>query len=624
MIKTRILSTIIILLIFKSIIAQEPGIFIPSEIKTAIKNQTRTITGSPGPNYWQNGIDYKIEAGFNPETGKINGKETVTYTNNSPNTIYTLVFNIYPNLFKKGNKRDREVDPNDIHDGLIISKLSIDNKALDLKLKKINFSGTKMMVNLPKSLIPKGKVSVTLEWEFTMPINTTIRVGKYGPNTWFVGYWYPQLAVYDDVFGWDEIDYDGQHEFYSPFANFDVKITMPAKQIVWATGIWQNPAEILNEPYLGRYNEALNSDDVIRIVTNEDLDQKITKSELENVWHFKAENVIDFSFATSDQYLWDGINITIDQKLKKNTFIQSAYKRSSRDFVEVAEIGKKSINYLSTVMPAVPFPYPRMTIFNGDDGMEFPMMVNDRSEMFRSATVNLTSHEISHTYFPFYMGINQSRYSWMDEGWAQFLPAEFQDSEVQGNNQISFSALNYSRYAGNVNEMPMMVPSQFLKGYEYYITSYYRPELAFRVLQNLLGKDLFLKALKEYIRRWNGKYPGPYDFFFTFNDVAKQDLSWYWKPWFFEMAYPDLAINSITKEQNEYVIEIENIGGLPLPIEINLEFSDASKISISKTAEVWKNGNKKIQIRQSSDKTISSCILGTGWIPDTDKSNNRK
>jgi hypothetical protein len=624
MVKAKILILAIILFIFKNLSAQVINIFVPGEIKNAIKNQTRTTTGVPGPNYWQNSVDYKIEVSFDAETGKLVGKQNIVYVNNSPNTLYNIVFNIYPNLFKKGNARDREVNPLDVNDGLIVSKISIDGKPIDLKSKNINFDGTHMDLGLQKPLAQKAKVSIVMEWSFTMPNNTTIRVGKYGTNSWFVGYWYPQIAVYDDIFGWDEVNYDGLHEFYSPFANFDVKITIPASQVVWATGIWQNPGEILNEPFLGRYNEALSSETAVNIVTEEDLNQKITKSEKENTWHFVAQNVPDFSFATADKYLWDGISITTDKKLNKKTFIQTAYNKTSRDFLEVADIAKKTINYLSTVMPAVPFPYPRMTVFNGDDGMEFPMMVNDRSEMFKSATVNLTSHEISHTYFPFYMGINQARYSWMDEGWAQFLPAEFQDKEVSGNSQVSFSASNYSRYAGTSNEMPMMVPSYFLKGYEYYITSYYRPELAYRVLQNLLGRDLFLKGMQEYIRRWNGKYPSPYDFFFTFNEVTKQDLSWYWKPWFFEIAYPDLAINSIEKVQKDYVIEIENLGGLPIPIEINLEFSDASKDTISRTADVWKDGNKKYQLKYSTDKTISHCLLGASWIPDIDKSNNKK
>ena len=612
------------LLIINGVQSQEINFFVPREVKTAIKNQTRTTTGIPGPYYWQNTVDYQIEANFNPETGYLKGKETIIYTNNSPNNLYTLVFNLYPNMFEKGNPRDREVDQKDVHDGIKVNKVLVDGSEIDLKSKKITYNITRMNISLPKSMGTKSKVTISLEWEFTMQNYTTIRVGKYGPNTWFIGYWYPQIAVYDDVFGWDDIDYDGLHEFYSPFANFDVKITTPASQIIWATGIWQNPDQILDKPYLDRYNQALNSSEVVRIVKEEDISKKITKAGKENTWHFIAENVTDFGFATSDKYLWDGVSIVTDKTRYKNTFIQAAYNRASKDFYEVAEIAKKTIDYLSNEMPGIPFPYPGMTAFNGGDGMEFPMMVNDRSEYSKSETVNLTSHEISHTYFPFYMGINQERYSWMDEGWAMFLPSEFQENEVSGNKQKVSSVFNYIYRAGSNDEMPMMVPSFYMKGFEYYEASYYRPELAYRILQNILGKELFLKALQEYIQRWNGKYPGPYDFFFTFNDVAKQDLSWFWKPWFFEIGVPDLGIKSVKKEKNEYVIEIEKIGELPVPVELKLEFNDGTKINISKSAEVWKKGDKTFEVRYGTDKTISTCILGADWIPDVDFSNNKK
>ena len=265
-----------------------------------------------------------------------------------------------------------------------------------------------------------------------------------------------------------------------------------------------------------------------------------------------------------------------------------------------------------------------MTVFNGGGGMEFPMMVNDRSETSRSATLNLTSHEISHTYFPFYMGINQERYSWMDEGWAQFLPAEFQEEQASNNNQRAISAFNFAYYSGNSLEMPMMVPSFYMKGYEYYIASYYRPEIAYRILQDLMGKELFKKALKEYIHRWNGKYPCPYDFFFTFNDIAGEDLSWFWKPWFFEMGYPDLAIGEINKNKNEWTIEIKKIGSLPVPIQISINYIDGSTEKLKQSAKIWKEGNNIFQLKHITNKTIKNIVLGTDQIPDINKNDNQR
>lgn len=604
--------------------AQRNSLSISREVQNAIRKQTRSQDGKPGPKYWQNKISYNIEVNFDPELGKVAGKEYVVFKNNSPGTLYDLLLNLYPDLFKKGNARDRQVHLDDLHDGVVIKKISINDEDIQPHGNACGFIGTMLSISLPEPLLTNKEMKLVIEWECLIESKSQIRIGNYGTNTWFIGYWYPQIAVYDDIFGWDDLDYDGLHEFYSPFADFDVKITMPAKQLVWATGIWQNPDKVLNDKYLKRYFKATESEKVVHIVTTKDLDENITQSDLQNTWHFKAENVTDFSFATSDHYLWDGLSFIVDEKNKRQTFVQTAFDKKSRDFFDVAELSKKTIRYLSDSMPGIPFPYPRMTVFNGGGGMEFPMMVNDRSSLGQSATVNLTSHEISHTYFPFYMGINQERFAWMDEGWAQFLPAEFQQQQVNMNNQAALSANVYSYYAGTSAEMPMMVPSYFMKGYEYYVDSYYRPELAYRTLQDLLGKELFLRALQEYIHRWNGKYPTPYDFFFTFNDVANEDLSWFWKPWFFEIAYPDLAIKDAKKDNDEWEIIVENKGGLPVSIELTFMYADGSSEKIHESARAWKSQSNIVVLKLQTQKQLVEIILGNDKIPDTDKKDNRK
>jgi len=604
--------------------SQTNTLLIQKEFQDAINKASRTLDGKPGQNYWQNEARYKIEADFDPETGKLSGRELIYYKNNSPYTLYSLVINLYPNLFEKGNLRDREVNIADIHSGMLIKSIKVGKKTINPKGSSCRYEGTLLTLSLPTPMWRKDKVLLEIEWEFTMQAKTHIRVGKYGNKTWFIGYWYPQIAVYDDLFGWDDIPYDGLHEFYSPFADYDVKITTPAKNIVWATGIWQNQDSILSEKFLNRYKKAMTSSKVVKIVEEKDLNEQITKSNTKNIWHFKAQNVTDFSFATSDHYLWDGLSVVVDKKNKRETFIQTAYHKKSLDFYEVADISKRTIQYLSESMPAVPFPYPRMTIFNGGGGMEFPMMVNDRSCNSSSATLNLTSHEISHTYFPFYMGINQERFSWMDEGWAQFLPAEFQNEQLNYNDQATQSAYVYSMYAGSNLEVPMMVPSHFMKGYEYYIDSYYRPELAYRTLQDLLGKELFLKGLQEYISRWNGKYPSPYDFFFTFNNVMDEDLAWFWKPWFFEIAWPDMAVASVKNSSGTYEISIKNKGGLPLPIELTINYVNGSIENISESVKVWKVGDDIVTIHHKTKKQIREIKLGNNRIPDTFGSDNKK
>ena len=618
-----LLLSLFLNLIQYSMLAQVK-LFVPNEIQWAIKKGTRTKTGEPGKNYWQNKIKYDIKANFNPGTGLLKGKENISYTNKSPYSLNALVINLYPNLYKKGSKRDKPVHLGDLHDGIIISKIFIDEKEIDPNGEQCFFEGTLLYLTLITPLASNRQVKLSLEWEFNMQKTTQLRTGKYGENTWFIGYWYPQIAVFDDIFGWDEVQYDGLHEFYSPFADFNVTITVPENQLIWATGIWQNPESIFLDKYLKRYNKSLTANNIVQIVKQEDLNKSILKPAKENLrnWHFKADNVVDFAFSTSDHYIWDAASIIVDKNTKRRTVINVAYDKNSLDFYDVAKISKKTIQYLSDSMPGIPFPYPRMTIFNGGGGMEYPMMVNDRSETNYTEMINLTSHEISHTYFPFYMGINQERYAWMDEGWAQFLPSKLQDNLVKSNNQVAYSTYIYNLYAGNSSESILMTPSYHIEDYEYYIASYYKPEIAYRILQDIIGHEVFLKSIQTYIKRWNGKYPSPNDFFNTINHITKKNLNWFWKPWFFEFGYPDLGIGKVSQENKSLNITIQKIGNLPVPIYIEVFYHDDSKEIINKTAEVWKNGNASYTIDHTSKKKIKKLILGNKIIPDVNKKNN--
>ena len=232
-------------------------------------------------------------------------------------------------------------------------------------------------------------------------------------------------------------------------------------------------------------------------------------------------------------------------------------------------IAKEALEYFSTDLPGVPYPYPSFTVFNGGGGMEYPMIINDESNTTEAGTVGLTSHEAAHTYFPFYMGINEKKYAWMDEGLAVMLPIKFQ-SQVEGNDPLGRNAGYYAVFAGKELEMPLMIPSILLRSPSYRVASYSKPGVAYHYLQDFLGRDTFRKALQEYIYRWNGKHPIPYDFFNSFDDYLGKDLSWYWKPWFFEFGVPDLAIKSYDKKNNLLEMEIEKVGNIPIPIKISL------------------------------------------------------
>ncbi|MBC8110910.1 MAG: M1 family metallopeptidase, partial [Verrucomicrobia bacterium] len=450
----------------------------PPEFAKAITKGTRTTNGFPGKNYWQNHSDYQIKASLDPATRILKGTETIVYYNQSPDELTQLVLRLYPDIFKRGFQDDgsqgiAEADKNET--GVLLSKVLLNGKPAKTQRK-----GTNLFLPLAQNLLPNSQITLEIDWQYTLPKTTHIREGTYFNTSFMVAYWYPQMAVYDDIDGWDELDYTGQQEFYNDFSNFDVEITMPNSHLVWATGVWQNPDEILKTEISDRYRKALNSDEVIKIVTKEDHKKGIlTLGKENNTFRYKAANVPDFAFSASDTYLWDMASVVVDDSTKRRTVVGAVYHPSSRDFREVTSYARQCLNYFSHTLPGVPFPYPSLTVFNGDGGMEFPMMVNDGSFGDEQAA-EVTAHEIAHTYFPFYMGINERKYAWMDEGFAQFLPndMEFFINERTFKPQQD-NAEWFIGFISRANDAPLMMPSYKLSSDVYTISAYIRPSQAY-------------------------------------------------------------------------------------------------------------------------------------------------
>jgi hypothetical protein len=290
--------------------------------------------------------------------------------------------------------------------------------------------------------------------------------------------------------------------------------------------------------------------------------------------------------------------------------------------VDVAYYAKETLKYFSFEMPGVLYPYPSATVFNGSGGMEFPMIVNNGREDTKAGTVGLTSHELAHTYMPFYMGTNERKYPFMDEGWAVMLPYDFQERMVDGNTPRLRTVTGYESFAGNEYDLPLMIPSPTISYRSYRISAYNKPAIAYDILRKTLGDDLFLKALHTFMERWNGKHPIPTDFFFTFNEVTGQDLNWFWKPWFYNFSYPDLSISKVKSNKNSILVEIENNGNLPLPVKLQVMYKDAVVKEVYKTADVWKSGKDKIEIKIDGVKNFDAVILGSELIPDVNSIDN--
>lgn len=583
----------------------------------AMANETRTIKGIPGKNYWQNSASYDIEAEIIPSEKKLIGAETITYQNNSPDSLKYIVFHVFQNLYKKGSQRDAPVHPDDITDGVTIDHLKIQNKVIT----DFNTRGTLLYVKLEEPIVPSQSIHIELSWSFFIPSKSDIRMGGKDESSFFLGQWYPKIAVYDDLDGWDLNIHTGGQEFYYDLGDYKYSVKVPKGYMVWGSGMLQNAETVLSKNVYARYLQAQKSDSIISIVGLDEYNSgaAITQS---NVWEFQADGVADVAFGLSNHFLWDGTSLS--GVSDKNIFVEAAYPSEAKDFTEVALLAKKSVHYFSTELPGYPFPFPKMTVFNGtngNSGMEYTMIVNNPSADKRGRTVDVTAHEIAHNYFPYYVLTNETKYAWMDEAFASMIPYKYQLENGPSLSRLIRSVKHTSDYANTDLNVASNTISVQLKDQVSYFNNYEKPAVALYVLQDMLGEKLFKECLLSYIDVWKGKHPTPLDFFNLVNEVSQKNLNWFWKSWFFENGHPDLEIHEVEQNKSGYELTIKNIGALPVPIVLNVIFDDESTAFFYHSAAVWQDKNS-MDIHLETNKKIKSLKLGNEYIPDTDSKNN--
>jgi hypothetical protein len=618
---TMRIFTIAVFFLYSLVTFAQTTLYVPRNMQKPYDMGTRSWDGRPGPKYWQNRATYNIKASITPKSRLLSGEAIIIYENNSPDTLKMIRLKMAHDRYRKGSLRAYDVTPSDVSDeGVRVTDLRYNGQVVDEK--KRTKANTFLDISLKDTpLAPGTKTTLNISWSYTLPAGEdAARECVCDSTTFFVPYWYPQVAVYDDLNGWASHPYNGQQEFYHDFADYDVTITMPAGFQVWATGEWQNAADILTSTYLDRWKKAQTSKDVISIFSEKELQKGgIYKKKAPQSFRFLAKDVPDFAFASSDHYNWDATSVVVDDKTGRRTFVSAAYNTASTDYPQVARIAADGIGLMSNWLPGYPFPYPVMTVFNGNDGMEYPMMCNDVSTAPNSP-MTLTVHEVSHTYFPFMMGINEQNYAWMDEGWAAFFDYLLSDSL---SNHTLGGVRPYSNVAGTENDVPPMVRSSNLST-AYRNAAYQRPQNAYFSLLDLLGYDTFHRCMTEYMDRWKGKHPLPFDFFNTWNDVSGQNLDWFWKPWFFEWGYPDLAIAGVMpgNTKNGQSIAIERKGNIPVPLHLEMEYTDGSKETVHHSPAIWRDGKTLFRVNGTTGKTLKSVKMGKKTIPDVDNSNN--
>lgn len=602
--------------------AQE--LYMPRTVKQAFKNETRSPDGRPGKNYWQNFAKYNITITALPPDRTIKGSEQITYINNSPDTLRNIVVRIIQNIHKPNIIRYQTVSDNYITEGTQIDSFKV--KGQNVKMSENDYHPTWQTLSLSKPLLPNDSIEISLVWHYQVSLESN-REGMIDSTSWFLAYSYPRISVFDDCDGWDRLDFTDLQEFYSDFNDYTLTVNAPKNYIVWSTGVLQNPDEVLQQKYAQRLTNSIVTDSVTHIATLSDLATKnVTAQNAVNSWKWKASYVPDITFALSDHFVWDASSVVVDDATQRRVSAQAAYNDTAFDFHYMAGYITHSLDWLSHNWPGVPYPYPSMTAFQGYADMEYPMMINDGATGDTLFTRFVAEHEIAHSWFPFYMGINESRYAFMDEGWATTLELLIGRSDLGvPRAEGFFKQFRVNSWINDVSseeDQPIITPANLLRGAAYGNNAYGKPALGYLAAKDLLGDELFKKSLQEYMNRWHGKHPIPWDFFNSINDASGKNLNWFWNNWYFSNGYIDLAIKGADKTKKGYDITIQNIGGFVAPVDVVVTYEDASAETFHQTPEIWSHDQKQATVSITTKKKIKSIELKGGIFVDANTSNN--
>ncbi|HEY0042118.1 MAG TPA: M1 family metallopeptidase [Flavisolibacter sp.] len=608
--------------LFAATVSSAQDLYKPRDVKKAFAAGTRSNDGKPGKAYWQNKARYTINIKATPPNRTIYGTEDITYTNNSPNELRQLVFKLFMNIHKPGAPRTNGASADYLTKGVTIDSIIVNGKRARFNANAF----TTMPVALPQPLASKDSVRLTVAWHYDVSLESG-REGMIDSTTFFLAYFYPRIAVYDDYRGWDTSPFVDALEFYSDFNDYVLNVQVPKNYVVWATGTLTNPSTVLNTTIANRYKQSLTANDVIRVVSPQDLINKnVTAQNEANIWQFTSNNIPDVALGLSDHFVWDAGSVVVDNNTGRRASVQAAYNDTAKDFHHMVRFGKESLHWLSNSYPGIPYPYEKTVVFQGYAGMEYPMMANDESYEDTAFSKFVAMHELAHTYMPFYMGINEARYGFMDEGWVTAFEYMFNNDKMgrEKADQFfkAFRVQNWTNDPSQEQDMPLITTGGNLSGPGIGNNQYGKPALAYLALKELLGDVTFKKALHEFMNRWNGKHPIPWDFFNTFNDATGQNLNWFWNSWFFSHNYIDLSVKEVKTAANSTTVAIQNEGGMPVPFDVVVTYTDGTTERFHQAPSVWQKDGKSASVSIKTTKPVSNVKLDGGIFMDAAPKDN--
>ncbi len=606
--------------------AADTSLFRPLDLPAP--NQVRTGSGRPGRGYWQQRVDYTIAATLDTATNEITGRQTIRYTNRSPETLSYLWLFLEQNICAPNSVTNQLNQPPLVFLGTAFDfscqgfqgGVTLDSVVVAGKRVTPLVTGTTMRIDLPAPLASGAVATVAIGWRFHVPVAGAGRMGRDG-QLYQVAQWYPRLVVYDDVRGWNHEPYIGAGEFYLEYGSFDVSLTVPASFLVAATGKLLNPLQVLTATQRTRLARARTSDTAIGIITKEEAgDVAKTRPAASGMltWHFAADSVRDFAWATSPGLRWDASGY-------KWALVETLYRPSATKWEEANRMGREAIKHFSEQW--YPYPYSHATTVEGPiAGMEYPMLTFCPDSPTREDLQWVIAHEFGHQWFPMVVGSNERLYPWMDEGFNTFIDLEntanYFDGTAYGDT-IQEHPLNlYPEHGKPGDEQPLIaVPTQVR---DLLWAGYQKPALMMRLLRNeVLGKERFDAAFREYARAWAFKHPTPADFFRVMRDVSGMELDWFWRGWIYTTARLDQAVDSVVVSDSGSAIHLSSRGTMIMPAELAITYQDGTVVPVELPVEMWNLGSQ-FTYRVAGKRVRRAEIDPHAGLPDIDRSNNAR
>jgi hypothetical protein len=595
----------------------------------ALQAGSRDSSGTPTSRYWQLSTNYVISARLEPATSTVTGSERIALKNPSPDTLKVVMLRLYQNLFAPNVARSAPVAA--LTDGITISSLVANGDTVtpDDDWKRT----TVVPVRLATPILPGGTGTFDVAWSFQVPkVPQGVRgdrMGSWGTRLFQVAQWYPQIAVYDDLRGWNTDPYLGDAEFFNNFGSFDVKLDVPAGWLIGATGVLQNGDQVLTPAVSRRLARATASDSQIVIVGPDERGAgKATTTGDRLIWHFTADSVADFAWATSNEFLWDATRATIPGK--GPIPINILYLPEHNRYKQTGAYARHALEYSSRLW--MPYAWPVFTQVDGPEGgMEYPSLT------FSGPGFGVTDHEIGHQWWPMMVGVNETWYGWMDEGFNQYMNnlsgAAFRDTTPR----LNGTGRSYGRIAGLEAEPPMMWDANY-DGPMYSFVTYGKAPLMLSMLGAVVGDSAVQRAMSGYAKAWRFKHPSPWDYMFYMDNALHQDLGWFWYYWLFSTATVDNSITGVKTSGAQVTVSVRQDGDMPSPVVLDVTFAgkppsvaglknatvSGNTVRVTYPVDVWFDGRRTFDavMRFSGQKITTVVVDPDQRFPDSNEADN--